>query len=104
MIDSNASLKAAMLVLLLAVAGCASRPSSVEPYPSADIFDPVKDDAVGRTFECTSRGDNGQCNVNECRQGPGGATFDCASFAALCVEAGQHWTGTREGGKCTRVL
>ena len=104
MINSSAPFKTAMLLLLLTVAGCAGRPSSNEPNPSADVFDVVGDGAVGRTFECTSRGDNGQCNVNECRQGPGGATYDCASFAGHCVDAGHHWSGTREGGKCTRVL
>ena len=57
-----------------------------------------------RTFECLNKNADGTCNVNQCTQGPGGATFDCASFAAACVDAGQHWSGTKEGGKCTRVL
>lgn len=104
MFSATTPFKTAMMVSLLAVAGCASRPPLVDPSPPMDVFDSVRNDAVGRTFECTSRGDNGQCNVNECRQGPGGEEYDCAGFAAHCVKAGHHWSGTREGGKCTRVL
>ena len=52
----------------------------------------------------TKKAADGSCVQNECKQGPGGETFDCASFAALCVDAGEHWSGTKEGGKCTKVI
>ena len=73
--------------------------------PTVDVFaQRTEGGSSARTFECTSKNADGTCNVNECKQGPGGATFDCASFAAACVDAGHHWSGTKEGGKCTRVL
>jgi hypothetical protein len=60
--------------------------------------------STARTFECQSKNADGSCNVKQCTQGPGGATFDCASYASACVNAGHQWSGTKEGGKCTRVL
>lgn len=47
---------------------------------------------------------DGKYMQRECKQGEGGPSYDCASYAAACVEAGEHWSGTKEGGKCTRVL
>ena len=93
--------------LLLPLAGCpAPRDQTTHPMdPKADLFSADPDNGTSsRTFECTSRAPDGSCNVNECKQGPGGATYDCASFASACVNAGEHWSGTKEGGKCTRVL
>lgn len=90
--------------ILVGLVGCSRQQPVSDPKPSTTLFDSNQNTSVGRTFECTSRGDDGSCNVNECRQGPGGATFDCASFAGDCVNAGHHWSGAREGGKCTRVL
>ena len=98
-------------VLLMTLAGCGGGKSS-NPHLKNVSFDPTTDvftqrtegGSSSRTFECTSKNADGTCNVNECKQGPGGATFDCASFAAACIDAGHHWSGTKEGGKCTRVL
>jgi hypothetical protein len=97
---------AAACAVLMTVAGCSDRsPGTITFDPNVDVFSPRPDDgSSARTFECTSRAPDGTCNVNECKQGPGGATYDCASFAAACVNAGEHWSGTKEGGKCTRVL
>ena len=76
--------------------------------PDMDLFSPAPDGTApgssARTFECTQRAQNGDCLQNVCKQGPGGATYDCASYAAACVDAGEHWSGTKEGGKCTKVL
>jgi hypothetical protein len=59
-----------------------------------------------RILECTKMGPNGECLQKSCKQGdaPGSPAFDCASYAAACVNAGEHWAGTSEGGKCTKVL
>ncbi len=98
-------------VLLLVLAGCPGGHGTKDETqggaigPKVDLFATQPSGASSRTFECTSRGANGVCNVNQCTQGPGGSEpYDCASFASQCVDAGQHWSGTREGGKCTRVL
>jgi hypothetical protein len=88
-----------LLLLVLALAllnGCQTYGNVMETTSSGGTS--------ARTFECLSKNADGSCNVNQCKQGPGGATFDCGSFAAACVDAGQHWSGTKEGGKCTRVL
>jgi len=57
-----------------------------------------------RALGCTAKSQNGTCNVNECKQRPGGATFDHASLAAAFVDAGYHGFGTGEGGNCPPVL
>ena len=96
--------------LALTLGGCpdAGRLRHVSFDPDADLFSATPDGPStgesARTFECTQRGPNNECLQNVCKQGPGGATFDCASFAAACVDAGEHWSGTKEGGKCTKVL
>ena len=97
--------------LLMTLAGCGggksanARLKNISFDPTVDVFaQRTEGGSSARTFECTSKNADGTCNVNECKQGPGGATFDCASFAAACIDAGQHWSGTKEGGKCTRVL
>ena len=97
--------------LLMTLAGCGggklanAHLKNISFDPTADVFTQRTEGGTSeRTFECTSKNADGTCNVNECKQGPGGATFDCASFAAACIDAGQHWSGTKEGGKCTRVL
>ncbi len=107
MIASTTRAYAVTCGLLMALAGCTSSPTgrSVTFDPNVDVFsDRPESGTSSRTFTCTSKNADGTCNVNECKQGPGGATFDCASYAAACVDAGHHWNGTREGGKCTRVL
>jgi hypothetical protein len=58
----------------------------------------------GRQFECTHKDANGDCMANKCTQGPGGATYDCESFAIACIKAGLHWSGTYAGGTCSLVL
>ena len=50
---------------------------------------------------------DGQCMQKTCKQSSQivpEAPFDCASYAAACVHAGEHWSGTKEVGACTRVL
>jgi len=83
--------------------GCASK--YVEP---ANVFQTTTGTS-GRTLECTSKAADGSCNVKKCTQSTEGMSeygvpYDCASYAAACVEGGQSWSGTKEGGKCTRVL
>ncbi|MEZ5314063.1 MAG: hypothetical protein R2862_10660 [Thermoanaerobaculia bacterium] len=101
-------------LLTLSLAACPGPPrgESGPPVAAGDLFSPYPDGntppsdggSIRRTFECTQRAPDGSCLQNKCTQGPGGATFDCASFATACVEAGEHWSGTKEGGVCTKVL
>ena len=101
-------LAAGACVLLFVLTSCreVDGQKTVAFDPGMDVFAPPSEGTgtASRTFQCTSKNADGTCNVNECKQGPGGATYDCASFAAACVDAGHHWSGTKEGGKCTRVL
>lgn len=77
-----------------------------KPAPAFDVFKLRTGSKImpRRQFDCTSKNADGTCNVNVCKQGPGGYTFDCESFAAACINAGHWYQGTREGGKCIRVL
>jgi len=93
--------------LLIALAGCpGTRPSSTHEFDKDDIFTPDPDgpDSMSRTFECLKRDADGKCLANKCTEGPGGATYDCGSFAKACVDADLHWSGTKQGGTCSVVL
>jgi hypothetical protein len=60
------------------------------------------EDAVFKTVECTHPHQDGvQCNVKTCRADE---VSDCSEFAANCMASGHHYSGTTEGGTCTRVL
>ena len=88
----------------LLLGGCAARREA-----SGDVFAPTVGGSSGRTLECVSKAPDGSCNVKQCTASSEGVAdlgvpYDCASYAANCVDAGQHWAGTKEGGKCTRVL
>jgi len=107
MVASTIRACAVTCALLMTLAGCAGdgKQTSISPDPNIDLFsEQPQSGSSARTFTCTSKNPDGTCNVKECKQGPGGATFDCASYASACVNAGHHWNGTKEGGKCTRVL
>ena len=82
--------------------GCTQKGEKAKEF--GDVFATTTTGSSARTFECLSKNADGSCNVNQCKAGPGGFTHDCASYAAACVNAGEHWSGTKEGGKCTRVL
>ena len=89
----------AFVAALWLLAGCDTKPESF-----GNVMETSSTGTTARQFDCESKNADGSCNVNKCTQGPGGATFDCASFGAACIDAGHHWSGTKEGGKCTRVL
>lgn len=110
MIDSLARRSAVAglyVVLLLTLAGCpgVSPPPSGE-FDGADLFaeDPDGPDTIARTFECLQRDLDGNCVANQCKEGPGGETFDCRTFASACIDAGLHWDGTRQQGVCAVAL
>ena len=78
----------------LVLAGCGSR--------SADNPDPFRNDAtvVYFTSTCTAKA-NDECVQYTCKQDD---KTDCSGFANGCVKGGNHYAGTQEGGKCTKVL
>jgi hypothetical protein len=88
-----------LVVALALLSACATR--SVSP---GSVMEAASTGTSARTLECLNKNADGTCNVKQCTQGPGGPEYDCAGYAADCVNAGQHWSGTKEGGKCTRVL
>ncbi|MGE0640912.1 MAG: hypothetical protein AB7G12_10395 [Thermoanaerobaculia bacterium] len=100
---------ATLLTLSLAACPGGHHGAVAPPVAAGDLFSPNPDGddgggSIRRTFECTQRAPDGSCLQNKCTQGPGGFTFDCASYAKACVDAGEHWSGTKEGGVCTKVL
>ena len=71
---------------------------------AGDVFtQQTEPGSSARTFECTERGANGECDKNKCTQGPGGAEYDCGNFGKDCIDAGHHYNGTKQGGTCSRV-
>lgn len=98
---------AVTLAILIALTGCSGDRNlkRVTFDPNLGVFSNQKDRVrlSGRLLTSTKEID-GQCMQKECKQGEGGPSFDCASYAAACVGAGEHWSGTKEGGKCTHVL
>ena len=90
----------ALVCALSCLSGCGTKP----PSPDSVLGATSTGATTERILECLNKNDDGTCNVKQCTQGEGGPAYDCASYAADCVNAGQNWSGTKEGGKCTRVL
>ncbi|MGD9544355.1 MAG: hypothetical protein AB7F41_05010 [Methylocystis sp.] len=107
MVASTIPAYAVAFAALMTLAGCSGdrNVKSVTFDPNIGVFSDRQDGVgfSGRVLTCTKEID-GQCMQKECKQGEGGPSFDCASYAAACVGAGEHWSGTKEGGTCTRVL
>ena len=109
----------ATFAVALTLAGCGEERKSVTFNPKANVFSgqpdrsgffgrPGRGGISARTLTCTKEID-GQCMQKTCQQSTDGmadygAPYDCGSYAAACVDAGEHWSGTKEGGTCTRVL
>ncbi|HET9338862.1 MAG TPA: hypothetical protein VFQ55_07680 [Casimicrobiaceae bacterium] len=93
-------------MLPLLVIGALSLLGACSPQggSTGSVLEVTTNPSIARTFECLAKDANGNCLQNQCKQGPGGKEFDCAGFARDCVNAGEHWSGTKEGGKCTKVL
>jgi hypothetical protein len=102
---------AVSFAVLMTVTGCGEdrNQTSVSFNPNIDDVFSGEPDGGGfsaRTLTCTKEID-GKCMQKTCEQSSQNipaVPFDCASYAAACVNAGEHWSGTKEGGKCTRVL
>ncbi len=93
--------------LLTALAGCwGPSPKASPSLDKGQVLDPDRNgpDTISRTFECQARDSEGKCLANKCTAGPGGATFDCGSFAKACIDADLHWKGSKAGGVCTVPL
>jgi hypothetical protein len=107
MVVSTIRAYAITFAVLMTLAGCGGDRNlkSVTFDPTIGVFSDQQTGVgfSGRVLTCTKEID-GKCMQKECKQGEGGPSYDCASYAAACVEAGEHWSGTKEGGKCTRVL
>ena len=79
---------------LLAAAACDRR-------PGVNVLDQDTTGQVLATTECTVKNPNGTCNVKTCKED---AKSNCLQFANACMDTGHHYSGTKEGGTCTRVL
>jgi hypothetical protein len=92
-----------ILTIALLSAGCRAQP---DQRPAVDV---LRDPAAAQEVE-TNNGkcevahpDGVQCNKKACKKdetGPG----DCADFAKRCLEYDHHYSGTKDGGTCSRVL
>jgi hypothetical protein len=91
-----------VLAVIIVTAGCS--PSS-EPK-GGDVLGTQNSTVVYATTECTVKNPNGTegvdyCNVKTCKKD---AASDCKVFAGACLDTGHHYSGTSDGGTCTRVL
>jgi hypothetical protein len=77
--------------MALVVAGCATQ--DPDPFTSEGT-------SVYFTMECVAKAD-GECVKFTCKAD---ATSDCAGFANGCVDGGNHYSGTSDGGACSKVL
>lgn len=88
----------AIIAGTLVLTGC---DASRDPH-AKDPFANVSDSgSIRRTMTCEARDAAGNCLKNTCKADDRG---DCATFAGYCVDAGEHWSGTKEGGSCSKVL
>jgi hypothetical protein len=95
---STAGAALALAILALFVGCRGPRPTSAGDLLAAQSDTP---ETMSRTMECLKKDAEGNCLQNQCKEGPGGATFDCGSFGKACVDAGLHWKGTKQGGVCS---
>jgi hypothetical protein len=102
------SIRLATLLALLMLPACPGpRPQVNAEFDKGNLFTAEGTDSSGtlrRQFDCLQTGRQGECVQRKCTEGPGGAAFDCESYASACVKAGYHWSGTRESGVCSIVL
>ena len=94
---------AAVFGLLLTLTGCRERAPGRQVTDTEIFTDAASQTWTARTFTCLETGANGQCDKKTCKQGPGGAEFDCGGWGKDCIDAGHKYEGTKEEGTCTRV-
>ena len=86
----------ASIALMLMLNACG------KPLKIDDVFASNQSGSAGYKFECVG-GENpdGTCRVkSRCTKV---ADSDCTLIAKACIDTGNYWEGTREGGTCTRV-
>ena len=67
-----------------------------------DVLGQSKDTVVYATTECVAAHPDGvQCNKKTCKKD---AASNCADFASKCLANDHHYSGTNDGGTCSRVL
>ena len=91
-----------VLAVIIVAAGC-SRSSGPK---GGDVLSGQNSTVVYATTECTVKNPNGTegvdfCNVKTCKKD---AESNCKAFADACLDTGHHYSGTSDGGTCTRVL
>jgi len=54
------------------------------------------------TTECVAAHPDGvQCNKKTCKKD---AQSDCSDFASACLNSGHYYSGSNDGGACSRIL
>ena len=91
------SRSAALLGMILMIAAC--KPAKSQDVDPMGAMNGVT--AMPRTLTCNVTAADGQCLKKTCKQDAEG---DCETYAGYCIGAGEHWSGTKEGGTCTKVL
>jgi hypothetical protein len=85
----------ALSVTALVTTACASRPGqSSDPFAGGTTSVPFEQ-------ECVAKDAQGGCLKFACKANK---ESDCSGFANGCVLGGNYYSGTREGGSCSKVL
>jgi hypothetical protein len=86
-----------LLVTALILGACGPQePSKVDPMNITGDTG-----TLGRTLTCEAKDSAGNCLKKSCKKDSEG---DCRTYAGYCLDAGHHWSGTSDGGACSRVL
>ena len=86
-----------IFIAVLTLAACGpQRQTQVDPFGNNEGTG-----SIARTLTCEAKDSAGNCLKKTCKQDAEG---DCETYAGYCIGAGEHWSGTKEGGTCTKVL
>ena len=87
------------LALVMLLGACAAK-----NHRAGDVLATTKPGAtvVYATTECTAPNSDGvRCNKKTCKQDK---VSDCSEFASGCLEYGNYYQGSKDGGTCSRVV
>ena len=84
-----------LLVTLFIMSACSKA-------PNLNVMDQdTKTEPIYATTECVAGNPDGKrCDKKTCKADK---DSDCQEFAKGCLEYGNHYNGTAEGGTCSRV-
>jgi hypothetical protein len=90
-----------LLLLTLTVTALVATACATRPGQGYDPFDPGSITSLPFEQECVAKDAQGGCLKYTCKANK---ESDCSGFANGCVKGGNYYSGTSEGGSCSKVL